>query len=294
MKPILLLLGSLVLLVLVFLSGVIITANVIAEPEPHKFAHMDTPDLWTSQPKAVDTASQNYQRLPTATPPASVAAETQTTPAVQQTAAGAAVDHTMTASIDPQQPGSVPQPQEQRKAMVEPRHADWCYTRYKSYRIEDNSYQPLSGGPGGSARLQSPQSRRFPPHRCLTSRKRRRCRMNCSLFRSGTPLPPANGPAMRREAMHSRRRSTPARPPVRMRPGRMRNGVLPVTGPTRPTTIATSPSQVARVASASRLSADRAHQAARSTRVFAIIICTPLQPLTVWVMRRSPARLQSV
>ena len=155
MKLILLLLGSFVLLVLVFLSGVIITANVIAVPEPHKFANMDTPDLWTSKPKAVDTAGQEYKRLPTATPPASVAADTRETPAVQQTAVGvAAVDNTVTGSINPQQPASVPQPQatlpqpqEERKAMVDPAQADRCFARYRSYRIEDNSYQPLSGGP---------------------------------------------------------------------------------------------------------------------------------------------------
>ncbi|CDZ27427.1 BA14K family protein [Neorhizobium galegae] len=147
MKPILLFLGSLVLLVLVFLSGVIITANVIAEPEPHKFANINTPDLWTSKPKAVDAVNQDYQRLPSATPPASLAAETRETPAVQQTAAGEAVDNTVTASVNPQQPASVPQPQGERKAMVDPAQADWCFARYRSYRIEDNSYQPLSGGP---------------------------------------------------------------------------------------------------------------------------------------------------
>lgn len=154
MKPILLLLGSLVLLVLVFLSGVIITANVIAKPEPHKFANMDTPDLWTSKPKAVGTAGRDYKRLPTATPPASVAADTPETPAVQQAAAGVAVDNTVTGSINPQQPAAAPQPQailpqtqEERKAMVDPAQADWCFARYRSYRIEDNSYQPFRGGP---------------------------------------------------------------------------------------------------------------------------------------------------
>jgi hypothetical protein len=147
MKPILLLLGSLVLLVMVFLSGVIITANVIAEPEPHKFAHVDTPDLWTSKPKAVDTAGQDYQRLPAATPPASIAADTRETAAVQQTASGGAVDTTVTGSLNPQQRPIVPQPQEERRAMVDPAQADWCFARYRSYRIEDNSYQPLSGGP---------------------------------------------------------------------------------------------------------------------------------------------------
>ncbi|MBO9626568.1 MAG: BA14K family protein [Microbacterium sp.] len=152
MKPILLLLGSLVLLVLVFLSGVIITANVIAEPEPHKFAHMDTPDLWTSRPKPVDTARQAYERAPAATPPVSVAAETQTVPATQQTAsvppmqqaaAVPAIDNTVTTSVDPQQTSGA----QQRDAVVDTAQAEWCYARYRSYRVEDNSYQPFSGGP---------------------------------------------------------------------------------------------------------------------------------------------------
>jgi hypothetical protein len=26
-------------------------------------------------------------------------------------------------------------------------HADWCLARYRSYRMEDNSYQPFDGGP---------------------------------------------------------------------------------------------------------------------------------------------------
>jgi hypothetical protein len=26
-------------------------------------------------------------------------------------------------------------------------HEDWCLARYRSYRIEDNSYQPFDGGP---------------------------------------------------------------------------------------------------------------------------------------------------
>jgi hypothetical protein len=148
-KPILLFLGSLVLLILVFLSGVIITANVIAEPEPHKFAHMDTPDLWTSQPKAIDAAKQDYDRVGTVAPPVSVAAEAPKAPAVQQASAAAAVDTAVTGSVNPQQPGGVPQrqEQEQQQAMVDPAQANWCYARYRSYRVEDNSYQPFSGGP---------------------------------------------------------------------------------------------------------------------------------------------------
>jgi hypothetical protein len=33
-------------------------------------------------------------------------------------------------------------------------HAEWCMDRYRSYRMEDNSYQPLDGGPRRSC--QSP------------------------------------------------------------------------------------------------------------------------------------------
>jgi len=184
-KPILLLLGSLVLLLLVFLSGVIITANVIAEPEPHRFANINAPDLWTSQPKEVDPARQAYQRLPDAPPSQTAAAESSkpvatagqpasTTATAAAPTAGqatnAAVDHTMTASVQPSAPISamMPQPinpnqptpapgaapgsaspsgQQPQTPAVDAAQAQFCYARYRSYRVEDNSYQPFDGGP---------------------------------------------------------------------------------------------------------------------------------------------------
>jgi hypothetical protein len=163
MKPILLFLASLVLLVLVFLSGVIITANVIAEPEPHKFAHMDTPDLWTTKPKPVDTAEQNLERLPavaaadaTATPPSTPAAAASTSGSEP---ARNAIDSTVTASIRPKPSDEVADPMPTAQdvggailpsSSVTPAQAQWCFARYRSYRIEDNSYQPY----GGSSRRQ--------------------------------------------------------------------------------------------------------------------------------------------
>ena len=162
MKPILFFLASLVLLVLVFLSGVIITANVIAEPEPHKFAHMDTPDLWTSKPKQVDTAEQNLERLP-----AVAAAGTTAGPAPTPAAASPggnepvrdAIDNTVTASVGPKPSDEIADPTPIAQDVgdtplpfpsVTPVQAQWCFARYRSYRIEDNSYQPY----GGSSRRQ--------------------------------------------------------------------------------------------------------------------------------------------
>lgn len=194
MKPVLLLLASLVLAVLIFLSGVVITANVIAKPEQHRFANMDTPDLWTSQPKPVDPSKQQYQRLPPATPPGSVAADASSKPdapvtgpvaATQSAAAtpnaGAAnteVDNTVTGAVNPAPQASMdarasgignpPQP----APAIGPAQAAWCYARYRSYRVEDNSYQPYNGPrrqcrppPGSDAATEAAVETRQEPER---------------------------------------------------------------------------------------------------------------------------------
>jgi hypothetical protein len=35
---------------------------------------------------------------------------------------------------------------EPRRAGINPRHTDWCYSRYRSYRAYDNTFQPNYGG----------------------------------------------------------------------------------------------------------------------------------------------------
>nr|WP_246805184.1 BA14K family protein [Mesorhizobium mediterraneum] len=42
--------------------------------------------------------------------------------------------------------GDVPS-DETAAAQLPPDHVDYCFSRYRSYRPEDNSYQPYSGGP---------------------------------------------------------------------------------------------------------------------------------------------------
>lgn len=137
-----------------------LTAYVIAEPEPHRFSHLDTPDLWTSRPVAVDPAQQNYQRIgaipAVASLPASresgrdVAAGTGVSAKaeVQSTAANtnSGIDDLSTGAIEP---GGQPQP-----VAMDPAHAEWCFGRYRSYRVEDNSYQPY--GSGTRQQCQSP------------------------------------------------------------------------------------------------------------------------------------------
>jgi len=160
-KPVLMLLASLVLVVMVFLSGVIITANVIAEPEPHRFANLDTPDLWTSKPKPVDASKQTYERiepaLPAATDTASAATDNDAA-AIQNASAPAnnnqmpnAIDATTTASVQPDMDvantADMLPIEEQQQPMISSAQAQWCYARYRSYRVEDNTYQPYGGGP---------------------------------------------------------------------------------------------------------------------------------------------------
>ncbi|RWX78409.1 BA14K family protein [Neorhizobium lilium] len=147
MKAFMLLLGSLVVVVAIFLGGVYITANMIAEPEPHKFAHIDTPDLWTSRPVKVDGAKQTYERLPSlpiiASIPASDLPEPRNANGNVHTAS--LVDNTVTSAANTGVEGD-DAAASQPGTKIDPAHADWCFARYRSYRVEDNTYQPFSGG----------------------------------------------------------------------------------------------------------------------------------------------------
>ena len=156
MKAILVLLSSLVFLVTILLSGAFFTAYVIAEPEPHKFSHIDTPDLWTPKPVAVKTAAQSYERLPAAPAVASLPASdlNGSLPAKGQQALSlqsSDVDHTMTGSVATEasaiEEAALDSAEAPAGEVVDTAQADWCYARYRSYRVEDNSYQPFSGGP---------------------------------------------------------------------------------------------------------------------------------------------------
>ncbi len=155
-RAIILLVSSLVLVVSVFVAGVALTAYAIKEPDRHHFANMDTPDLWTSRPVAINPAGQGYERIaaipalaslpPSHGDPQTAVAQTEEAESAKSStelasSEPAADDMTIATSTDVSAP--------QRDAL-DPAHAEWCYGRYRSYRMEDNSYQPF----GGAARQQ--------------------------------------------------------------------------------------------------------------------------------------------
>ncbi len=144
MKSLLVVLGSLVGVVGAFLACVYVAALVIAEPAPHQFAHLDTPDLWTSSPVRVDGTQQAYERIPGLAVVASVPASDLTTSPTATDTAEANGETSASATMD--QAGSVDLADAgQSGTAVDSAQADWCFARYRSYRVEDNSYQPFSG-----------------------------------------------------------------------------------------------------------------------------------------------------
>jgi len=154
-KSLLLVLASLVLVLSVFMSGIYVATYFISEPEPHKFAHLDTPDLWTSTPVRVDETKQAYVRVPglpiVASLPATDLPDARS--GSQNGHSAQLVDNTVTGAVE------TADGQDAGGTAIDPAHADWCFARYRSYRVEDNSYQPFSGGP--RRQCESPVSRSF-------------------------------------------------------------------------------------------------------------------------------------
>jgi len=151
-RTILLLLTSLIVVTGIFVAGMAFTAYMIAEPEPHRFAHLDTPDLWTSEPMAVDPAKQNYERIGAIPAIASLPAsgpegrEIAAPTSVNTDAGVPSTEANTNSGIDDMSTGAIEPGDQARSPVMDPAHAEWCFGRYRSYRVEDNSYQPFGGG----------------------------------------------------------------------------------------------------------------------------------------------------
>jgi hypothetical protein len=143
-KALLVVLGSLVGVVGAFLACVYVAALMIAEPAPHQFAHLDTPDLWTSSPVRVDSSQQAYERIPGLAIVASVPASDLPT-SLTSTDTAQASENTDTSLAADQAGGPELADAGQSGPAVDAAQAEWCLARYRSYRVEDNSYQPFSG-----------------------------------------------------------------------------------------------------------------------------------------------------
>lgn len=133
--------------VILFAAGLVVVAYATRDYEPHHFAHMETPDLWTSMPTAVDPAKQDYQRIEGL----QVAAYVAPTDGDVETASFARSEErdvqTRDTAEDVAEAVQPAQSAATGNAQIDAGHVDWCFARYRSYQVEDNSYQPYGGGP---------------------------------------------------------------------------------------------------------------------------------------------------
>jgi hypothetical protein len=114
------------------ICGMVAASSLDSSYRPHDFQNLNA-GLWTSTPVRVNQGNQNFKRLAAATPAA----------APDQTVAShnSLIDHTAeNAAFAEAAAGEDPANQ-------------MCQQRYRSYRLSDNTCQPLSGGPRRACEL---------------------------------------------------------------------------------------------------------------------------------------------
>ena len=133
--------GLAVFLFICLLAGVTWALSMKGQ---HRFANLDEKPLWTSRPVRVDPASQSLVRLAAApVPPAFQAMavdipeheEAEIRMASTPTPDEPGVDDTITGAIGT----------DRMIDLAGTPHAEWCFRQYRSYRAEDDSYQPYGG-----------------------------------------------------------------------------------------------------------------------------------------------------
>ena len=127
-----------------FAGGLAFAVYLLAvEPERQPGPSVDVADLWSAEPRKVDKAAQDFERLPPAT-----------VPGPERTAEEAA-PVPIPGQVDDFDTGSV-QAAAGEDAGAEPAepaftdelsaaHRAWCAERYRSYRPADDSYTSYSG-----------------------------------------------------------------------------------------------------------------------------------------------------
>ncbi len=152
MKPLLsILLGFTVALGLVGagIAGTVLFLSM--GPVQQADAHQNVAQLWSAEPRRIETASQELERLPSAE--TAIDTETGQAGAARANTDGSrpqdGVDALTTAAL----PGEAPAREPAGAASEYPyivelaaSHAAWCADRYRSYDAGDDSYTPYSGG----------------------------------------------------------------------------------------------------------------------------------------------------
>lgn len=150
MKPFLALISGFVAASGLLISGAAVATLLITnEPSHDPDPGQDIAQLWSAEPRPVDQASQQFDRLP---------ADEDTEIAEVDTGAAASspsldamppvdeIDMASTGSIDasPSVPSAQMEPISPREQVSEA-HNEWCADNYLSYRPETNSYTTYDG-----------------------------------------------------------------------------------------------------------------------------------------------------
>lgn len=159
MKTIAALIAGLLLSAATFVAGIVIALVYldVGDGQP-RTQNLDTAALWTTEPASVEKQTLSFERLPARPVPkerevaslnkdATVRSLKDTTTPNSEPVADdpmAVVDPITTGGIDPAQTDTNTTP----RAELAAAHIEWCSRRYRSYRAEDNSYRPFSGGRG--------------------------------------------------------------------------------------------------------------------------------------------------
>ena len=170
MKPILAVIGGFALSFGAFVAGILFAVFVMIDepPQTASIANNNTADVWSSEPRTVNTEAQAFARLPAVNKGAGSGA--QRADGVAQgggdqagigSAAAAAPDgepavDMMTTAAVPLGGEAVPSEREapqraepsvdKAAARLFTAHAEWCSRRYRSYDAGTNSYSPYAGG----------------------------------------------------------------------------------------------------------------------------------------------------
>jgi hypothetical protein len=123
------------------ICGMVAASSVDVPYRPHEFQNLNA-SIWTSAPVRIDPAGQNFEQLARVAPaPATSQTLALRDPIADQWHAGTEKMQDRNAGQTAVATGSA------SNAL--------CQQRYRSYRAEDNTYQPLSGGPRRQCELSS-------------------------------------------------------------------------------------------------------------------------------------------
>lgn len=150
MKIFLAALGGLVATLAVYASGFLTAMFFLsAEPTPVWKPSRDTASVWTLEPVVVGEAGEAFERLPSrqVTDASNASfpdlAETVAEDMELTSAPDQPIDATLAASIADEGPA---EPVREATSAMNTAHVQWCADRFRSYRVEDNSYNAYRGG----------------------------------------------------------------------------------------------------------------------------------------------------